>query len=859
MTVTDRDKPLVDRSASAVGVRRLLLLGGLLMVLAGSVSVFGHAFGALAVFAIFAVLACVGIAAIFLWSLGFVQFAERAADGSIAREFLDTASTGLIIVDRKGRVIYANQAYGDLTGSASPADVRSLERILSREPDASEPIYRLANLARGSGTGSEEFRLSRGLAANDKGARYYRVWVRPLGAASQGMQAWQIADVTADREQQELSFQELQHAIDYLDHAPAGFIATDERLTLAYVNATLADWLGIELGDFRAGKQSILDLVSDESRPLLDAGFDPATQPPVVDVDLLRADGQVVPVRLIRSAATGVSAAPGAWRAIVIRRGAEGQGAESGDAAETALARFHRFFNASPMAIAALDANGRTLRANAAFSRLFGKDCAGGLAPVVDSVSSEMKEALTAALKDAVRGKGDIPTITVDIPGEPARTVRLYLSSLPERSGADAEAAYLYGIDITEQRALEEQFAKSQKMQAVGNLAGGIAHDFNNVLTIITASVDFLLLNHRQGDPSYGDLILIKQSANRAASLVRQLLAYSRRQTMRPKMLNLTDVIADMHLLLKRVSGDFVKLERRHARDLWPVMADIGQFEQVVTNLVGNARDAMPEGGTITISTRNVEAKEVRGFGYPELSDDDYVLVEVADTGTGMAPEVAERIFEPFFTTKEIGKGTGLGLSMVDGIVKQSGGFIFVDSKLGEGTVFRIFLPRHVPAALPAAASQAGGAIAKGDGQAATAMSPGAAGAAAAKLDLSGTETILLVEDEDHVRAGNVRALKMRGYDVHEAASGTEALEIMRSLGGKVDLVVSDVMMPEMDGPTLLKEMRREHPQLKFIFVSGYAEDAFSRNLAEDETFDFLAKPFTLRELAVAVKGALTS
>jgi len=335
--------------------------------------------------------------------------------------------------------------------------------------------------------------------------------------------------------------------------------------------------------------------------------------------------------------------------------------------------------------------------------------------------------------------------------------------------------------------------------------------------------------------------LLIKQSANRAASLVRQLLAYSRRQTMRPKMLNLTDVVADMHLLLRRISGDLVKLERHHARDLWPVMADIGQFEQVVTNLVQNARDAMPEGGRIDIATRNVPAAETAAFNYPELTFGDYVLVEVSDTGSGMPAEVAERIFEPFFTTKEIGKGTGLGLSMVYGIIKQSGGFIYVDSRPGEGTTFRIFLPRHVPAEVAHSAPE----------------TLAAAAVPAGKLDLSGTATILLVEDEDHVRAGNVRALKMRGYDVHEASSGVEALAIMEELGGRVDLVVSDVMMPEMDGPTLLREMRKERPELKFIFVSGYAEDAFAKNLPEGARFGFLAKPFSLRELAVAVKEIL--
>ncbi|RYE86832.1 MAG: response regulator, partial [Hyphomicrobiales bacterium] len=512
----------------------------------------------------------------------------------------------------------------------------------------------------------------------------------------------------------------------------------------------------------------------------------------------------------------------------------EGEGV---DALEAAEVRFTRFFNSSPMAIAALNDTGLVVRANPAFAKMFGQAAASGSVAIAEGLRDESREALRHALAAASRNQAGIPSVDAELTGENPRSVRLYVSA--DVSDGTGDSAILYGVDITDQRALEDQFAKSQKMQAIGNLAGGIAHDFNNVLTIITASVDFLLLNHRTGDPSFQDLLLIKQSANRAASLVRQLLAYSRRQTMRPKMLSLTDVIADMHLLLKRISGDLVKLERHHARDLWPVMADIGQFEQVITNLVQNARDAMVEGGTITIATRNVPEAELKGLGYGEMNEGDFVLVEVSDTGSGMPDEVAERIFEPFFTTKEIGKGTGLGLSMVYGIVKQSGGFIFVDSVMGKGTTFSIFLPRHTPSEAAMAKIEAGPTV----------VSP--------KADLSGTASILLVEDEDHVRAGNVRALKMRGYEVHEASSGVEALEVMEELGGKIDLVVSDVVMPEMDGPTLLREMRKTRPEMKFIFVSGYAEDAFAKNLPEGSKFGFLAKPFSLRDLAIAVKEML--
>ena len=327
---------------------------------------------------------------------------------------------------------------------------------------------------------------------------------------------------------------------------------------------------------------------------------------------------------------------------------------------------------------------------------------------------------------------------------------------------------------------------------------------------------------------------------------MRQLLAFSRRQTLRPEVLNLTDVLADLRMLLARLVGNEVSLSIEHGRDLWPVKADIGQFEQVIVNLTVNARDAMPEGGQLTVRTRNVSADECAQFPYRELAVADYVTVEVSDTGTGIDPETIRKIFEPFFTTKEVGKGTGLGLSMVYGIVKQTGGFIFCDSELGEGTTFRIFLPRYIPSEAEKAAEEANAAAENG-----------AAKPKEENRDLSGSARVLLVEDEDAVRMGSVRALSSRGYEVHEASSGAEALEIFNELDGKVDIVVSDVVMPEMDGPTLLGELRKVQPDIKFIFVSGYAEDAFAKNLPEDAQFGFLPKPFSLKQLATVVKEML--
>jgi two-component system cell cycle sensor histidine kinase/response regulator CckA len=384
-------------------------------------------------------------------------------------------------------------------------------------------------------------------------------------------------------------------------------------------------------------------------------------------------------------------------------------------------------------------------------------------------------------------------------------------------------------------------------MDMVGQLAGGIAHDFNNVLSAIMMANDFLLNAHKPTDPWFQDIMQIKQNATRAATLVRQLLAFSRRQTLRPQVLDLGDALSDLTMLLRRLIGEKVKLDLVHGRDLWPVKVDVSQFEQVVVNLAVNARDAMPEGGRLTVRTANVTTEEAGHLAYKGMPAADYVQIEISDTGTGIPADIVDKIFEPFFSTKEVGKGTGLGLSTVYGIVKQTGGFIYVESEAGQGTSFHIFLPRHQPALelVPEPAASNG--------------APKEAPAAEAKprTDLTGQGTILLVEDEEGLRSLNARGLRSRGYSVIEASNGIEAMEALEQEDGAVDLVVSDVVMPEMDGPTLLKEMRGRNPNLKIIFVSGYAEDAFEKSLPENQQFAFLPKPFTLSQLVAAVKETM--
>jgi two-component system cell cycle sensor histidine kinase/response regulator CckA len=547
------------------------------------------------------------------------------------------------------------------------------------------------------------------------------------------------------------------------------------------------------------------------------------------DIDLKRRNGQSLPVRIIHRVAFAHDRAPGPSRTLVINRAPGEEPAEDLRAAEV---RFARFFNQTPMAIAALAANGAIVRANAAFARL-APEALKGDRSLFSGIAERDRETLRAGILAAEQGKTELPPIDAALAGEEPRSARFFISA----SEADGEGASvnIFALDTTEQRNLQESFAQSQKMQAIGQLAGGVAHDFNNVLTAIIGYSDLLLANHRPTDPSFQDIMQIKQNANRAAGLVRQLLAFSRRQTLRPQVLQLNDVMSELQNLLRRLVGEKVELDVRHGRDLWRVKADLNQFEQVIVNLVVNARDAMPEGGRIRLTTSNVTAQECGTISEPGFVPADYVVVEVSDSGHGIPDHVKAKMFEPFFTTKEVGKGTGLGLSMVYGIVKQTGGYISCESEPGEGATFRIYLPRH---------DHVEDEVVKKEDP-------------VKSVDATGHGTILLVEDEEAVRAFGARALASRGYTVLEASSGLHALEVVDEVGGEIDLIVSDVVMPEMDGPTMFGELRKRGVKCKVIFVSGYAEDAFAKNLPAGEDFGFLPKPFSLKQLIEAVKGGV--
>jgi two-component system, cell cycle sensor histidine kinase and response regulator CckA len=781
-----------------------------------------------------ALFAVAGFCAAFAIAAGLLRFSGQASRNDVTKLICEGNAEGLIVTGAGGKIIYANDAYLALARARGLADLRAVERLFSGSPEISEAIYRLAQAARERKSAAEELRLSPPLGGTG-GIGWYKIGVRPLALASAWRASlWCVADVTREREKQEKVFQELRQAIDFLDHAPAGFFSCDRNSDVSYMNATLAAWLGYDPEEAGTGALKLTDFIAGGGAALVAsvAGSAGEVRTEQFDIDLKCRNGQSLPVRLLHTVTFDQDGAPGPSRTLVLSRASGEEPAPDLHAGEV---RFARVFNSTPMAIAMLDKSGRITRSNTAFARLMPeavKRSNGAARSIFAGILDRDHAAVDAAIAAAFQSTPDIPPVDAGLAGEGERSARLFFAAADEHDGSGAT---IYALDTTEQRTLQNNLAQSQKMQAIGQLAGGVAHDFNNVLTAIIGHCDLLLANHRPTDPSFRDINQIKQNANRAAALVRQLLAFSRRQTLRPQVLQLGDVLSDLQMLMRRLVGEKIDLELHHGRDLWLVEADVNQFEHVLVNLIVNARDAMPQGGRIILRTRNVVAAECAGFGETSLDPGDYVAIEVEDFGHGIAPEVKDKIFEPFFTTKEVGKGTGLGLAMVYGIVKQTGGYVFCSSTAGKGTVFTILLPRYIPDE--------------------TLASRPIEQAAAPSADLTGHGTILLVEDEEAVRAFGARALASRGYTVLQAASGGEALQIVEQNSGRIDLVVSDVVMPEMDGPTMLGELRKRGVNAKIIFVSGYAEEAFAKNLPEGEDFGFLPKPFSLKQLIEAVKG----
>jgi two-component system, cell cycle sensor histidine kinase and response regulator CckA len=820
---TDQAVSVAPWATGSVAVAAAALVIGGLVMLAGA-----DAIG----LAMLSLLAIVGLFAGFGVLSGYVRLDSRSPADAIERLAAAHAEPAIEITARDGVAVFSNPAADRLREGAP-----TIEAFLSGISSASDAAYRLIAAARRGETRKEDVLIP---AKNRAPAQWLRVSVqavkRPaMGSDNRPLSIWSVTDITADRQREAATTTRLSEQIAFFDHMPVGVAALREDGTLVHMSATLKRFLG---HDGVQARQTMLgDILSADVALLVKASIASGRTPARFDVDLLREDGTAVAVHLVAEARSGD--AKHHTLSVLARRALAAPGESV-----TADDRFARMFHAAPFGIATIDASGAVINANAGFSRLFPErdDARHSIVKrLTAGASSDQKSQVEGAIVRALAGRVNAHPVEVGSGAEGGQAARrLYVT--PLTAGLDPrECAVIYVADATEQKELEAKFAQSQKMEAIGKLAGGIAHDFNNVLQVIMGLSDLMLLKQRPSDPGYREFIDIRSNAQRAAGMVRQLLAFSRKQTLEPETLNANEALQDFAFNFKKTIGEKVDIKHVPTRHLWSIRADRTQLDQVLMNLAVNARDAMPGGGRLTLRTKNVTARESLKFGGVGMTAGEYVLIEVEDTGSGMTPDVMARIFEPFYTTKDVGKGTGLGLSTVYGIVKQTGGFIYPDSEVGKGTTFRVFLPRHIPTEEEENAVEAAADAKKKE----------------PVRDLTGTGRVLLVEDEDGVRNFAVRALQRQGYEVLEAVTGAEALDVLAEAEGMVDVVVSDVIMPEMDGPTMYKEMLKSHPKLKIIFVSGYPRDAFEKSLDADTPFHFLAKPFSLPQLAAKVKEVL--
>ncbi|MGI9524350.1 MAG: ATP-binding protein, partial [Hyphomicrobiaceae bacterium] len=664
---------------------------------------------------------------------------------------------------------------------------------------------------------------------------------------------WTFIDLTQERERAVVQRRELETELAAFKNMPAGLFWLGSNGRIEFVNSTLLDWLGYT-SHVDGTPDRAREIISRADVELLSVALKAGNDSwKTLAIDFIHRDGRVWPascrVRHVAAEkagfdhedeASGQFSEEGMARLQVIAFPQTPTLAMTGPIPGTSSAD-SVMFQMAPFGVAIVNNSGGLMCANRTFERLVPNGPPQVNHHVLDSFGTSVTPAIRAefasALKLAGDGIGEISAIDFTAEAEKQLSRRVHVRPIVGADD-DSSSAVVYLTDTTEEASLAQRFAQSQKMEAVGKLAGGIAHDFNNVLTAIIGFSDLLLASHRPADLAFKNIQNIRNSANHAAELVRQLLAFSRRQTLEPEVLQLNELVTDLSVILNRVLGDTIELKIASGRGLWSVRADRSQLSQVIINLAVNARDAMANGGRLTIRSRNVSERDCRRLNHEGLSVGQYVVVEVEDTGIGMEPDVVEKIFEPFFTTKDIGKGTGLGLSTVYGIVKQTGGSIMVDSMPGEGTIFRVFLPRHLAV--------------ESDPPAVKLVKE------TPKSDLTGHGRVLIVEDEESVRQFAVQALRRQGYEVLQACDGIDALEVMRENHYEVDLVISDVKMPEMDGPTLFQELRSSRPDLKFIFVSGYADADFKELLAPDADFVFLAKPYSLAQIAEVTKSLLS-
>lgn len=638
----------------------------------------------------------------------------------------------------------------------------------------------------------------------------------------EGHSIWSIEDISARKAIEHSFKQEKEILGDFLDLMPAGFYSADMEGSIRFINHRLAEWIG----------KTPQDLLGHSLKDYL--GRVPNPEEERSTVKFIGRHGETF--NLIASHALFDEAGESLTCSLLVH---DTQADKNyGYILKNAERKIGWLFDDSPIGLVEIETDGAIKLCNLAFSKMINlpaKEIIGNsiFKYIAESDCPIVEEYFSRLLTN----KSDQTHLPVHLKNQQQDLVATLHIHLIENLDGFSDIM-LHFIDTTEHKHLEMQFAQNHKMQAMGQLAGGIAHDFNNLLTAMIGFCDLLLNRHSPNDSTFADIMQIKQNANRAAGLVRQLLAFSRRQTLQPRFIDMTSALSDLSQLLKRLLGEKIDLQIDHGRDLGVIRVDPSQFDQVIINLCVNARDAMAGKGQLRIGTNRITIETPIINGANHMPPGDYIVITIKDNGKGIEPENLDRIFEPFFSTKDVGAGTGLGLSTVYGIVSQTGGFIFVESQINHGTIFSIYLPRY--------------------DEEWTQKTPSSENYDKVKntRDLTGKGTILFVEDENAVRLFGARALRNQGYDVIEAISGENALELLLN-GQSIDILVTDVVMPGMDGTSLAKLVRSERPFIKVILMSGYAEDTALGELTGEGGIHFLPKPFSLKQLAGKVKEAL--
>ncbi|MEZ5892749.1 MAG: response regulator [Parvularculaceae bacterium] len=737
---------------------------------------------------------------------------------ALAERVLDTDRDARLITRADGVVIYANGAYFELAREAGVMGLAGLppriDRLFAQQGAEATKVFRLCRAAKSAAEATEIIYQQIGLEGGGA-RRRFEVSTQSVDPLKEFV-AWRLRELPVEENEHDVL------AASYADF-PRPVFALEKSGQIAWTNAAMRKALGSSRYEISHLDDVVLGETGDAVKALWRADNTPAL------AEIRRRDADPADASFLAFRRGGVGEGFVCVEMNVIEDAPDADAPSmSGDISEApfGLAVVEGEFGRDARIVESNRTFSETfdgVKKNTPLSRVF-------VAETIDEIAAEIRrKASTGAppqVVDAMIGEGPA-----------ARTYGVYARPVKRRRGGyGVRRTIIYTVDVTDRKRMEQDHAQDQKLKAIGFIAGEVAHDFNNLLQVIQGNCEQLMLRHPAGDPAYQDLVLIRENAQRAANLTKQLLAYSRKQTLTRKVQSITDVLLDFSRFLDRAVGEKVKLELINGRGLPNVKVDRNQLETAIMNLAVNARDAMaPGGGKLTIRTRLVPTEELQKLDVAGLSAQDHILIEVADTGSGVPPEIAEKIFDPFFTTKEEGKGTGLGLSTVHGIIGQMGGAITLENAPEGGAVFKIFLPAHQG----------------GLDEEETPPPP------APSADYSGTGRILVVEDEDPVRTFVVATLERSGYEVTQAEDGVAALEILQD-DRDFDLIVTDVMMPEIDGPTLVERARNELGVMSsVIFMSGYAETAVRDQMDKIDDVSYIQKPFPMAELGARVKGAL--